>query len=272
MGIGMSQGPDDHGGLAEAVREQPRTVSKTTFVCLYWTLLLVILLAEFAVAAVISKSLGIRLEGVWIGGLGILNLILSKVAADRILKLMGLSRSGKTVEARGRTVALPEGEVGDDEVVEVRCPPSLIMGLGVALLALCLLIALILYAVPHGQMEGGGWAYVLIGFFGLGAGYCFYERWWGTPQARADSSGITGLPVGYHMRSRFVPWSDVATCEIETYYDTFGKPVIIRPILKGSDGEPLMKLNLMYTTMDDQERLVKYIKAKLPKPKYDFWE
>jgi hypothetical protein len=64
----------------------------------------------------------------------------------------------------------------------------------------------------------------------------------------------------------------VATCEIETYYDTFGKPVIIRPILKGCDGKDLMVLNLMYTKMEDQERLVKYIKAKLPKPKDDLCE
>jgi hypothetical protein len=46
----------------------------------------------------------------------------------------------------------------------------------------------------------------------------------------------------------------------------------MRPILKGWDDEPLIALNLLYTKVEDQERLVKYIKAKLPKPKGDLWE
>lgn len=121
-------------------------------------------------------------------------------------------------------------------------------------------------------MTGIEYAYILIAFFGVMAACCFLQRRRGTPQAVADSSGIRGVPVGFHMQHRFVPWSAVATCEIETYHDTFGKPVLIRPILKGADGEPLLTLNLLSTAMEDQERLVKYIKAKLPKPKDDSWE
>ncbi len=72
-----------------------------------------------------------------------------------------------------------------------------------------------------------------------------------------------------------MPWSDVATCEIETFSNTFGEPVLVRPTLKGWNGESLMALYLLYTRMEDQDRLVKYIKAKLPKPKPtlsdDFW-
>jgi hypothetical protein len=90
--------------------------------------------------------------------------------------------------------------------------------------------------------------------------------------SRSAPSGVTGYPVGFHARRRSVPWSALATCEIETYFDTFGKPIIIRPVLKGCDGEALLTLNLLYTKMEDQERLVKYIKAKLPKPNDDFWE
>jgi hypothetical protein len=107
--------------------------------------------------------------------------------------------------------------------------------------------------------------------FGLGGGYCFHERWWGRPQARADASGITGYPVGFHVRRRFVPWSEVATCEIETHYNTFGEPVIVRPILRSHAGEILMTMDLC-TTIEEQGRLVKYIKAKLPRAKDNFWE
>ena len=74
------------------------------------------------------------------------------------------------------------------------------------------------------------------------------------------------------MRRKFVPWSDVQTCEIQTFYDPFGKPFLLRPILRGHNGEILMVLNLMQTKMNDQERIVKYVRAKLPKPQADPWE
>jgi hypothetical protein len=247
----------------DGTAREPRAISKAAFECLVFVMIVVLAITERIAASAVGRTLGLRIEGGWIGGLTVLNMVLARVAVDGILKRFGLSRSGKTLEVRGRTVAFPEGEVADDEVVEVRCPPSVITGLGVACLIFCLIIALILVAVPHGRMEGIGWAYALIAFFGLGAGYCLYEGRWGRPQAWADASGVTGYPVG---------WSALATCEIETYFDTFGKPVIIRPVLTGCDGEALLTLNLLYTKMEDQERLVKYIKAKLPKPNDDFWE
>jgi hypothetical protein len=251
---------------------EPRAISKAAFRCLVFVTMVLLAVTEAVAASAVGWALGFRIEGGWIGGLAFLNLVLSRVAVDGILKRFGLSRSGKTLEVRGRTVAFPEGEVADDEVVQVRCPPSFLTGLSVACLMCCLLIALILVAVPHGRMEGVGWAYALIAFFGLVAGYCLYAGRRGRPQAWADASGITGYPVGFHARRRSVPWSAVATCEIETYHDTFGKPVIVRPTFKGCDGEALLTLNLLSTTMEDQERLVKYINAKVPKPKEDFWE
>lgn len=33
-----------------------------------------------------------------------------------------------------------------------------------------------------------------------------------------------------------------------------------------------MTLYLLLTSMDDQERLVEYIRSRLPKPKDDLWE
>ena len=129
---------------------------------------------------------------------------------------------------------------------------------------------LLLVAVPHsGGKEITG--YFAIAFCALGAGYCFYESVWGKPQAWADATGITGYPLGLHLRRKFVPWSEVATCEIETYFDTFGNPILNRPILKGRDGEALITLNLQFTKVEDQARLMKYLKARLPKPTGDSW-
>ena len=65
-------------------------------------------------------------------------------------------------------------------------------------------------------------------FFGLGAINIWWDR---KPQAWADRHGITGYPSGLHLYRRFVPWSDVATCEIETFSNTYGEPVLVRPIL-----------------------------------------
>jgi hypothetical protein len=202
--------------------------------------------------------------------MGFANIILSRIAVDGILKLLGMSRSGKTVDIRGRAAAIPEGNVADDDVAEVHCPESLIRGLIIICVVCCLGVALMLTLIPHSQMKGVGSAYVLIAISGSGAFYFWWQKV--KPIAWADREGITGYPVGFHVVRRFVPWSEVAACEIETFHDTFGKPVVVRPILKDRDGRALMALNLLLTRFEDQERLVKYIKAKLPKPKVDLWE
>src|SRR5262249_23295077 len=158
----VSQDLGNQGGADDGTERSPRTVSKASFGCLAWTLFAVLMAAELAVASGVSRGLGVRLYEGWIAGAVLLNLVLSRVAADRILKLLGHSRSGKTVETRGRTVALAEGEVGDDEVVEVRCPPSFITGLGVTCLVFCLVIILILAATSPDRVKGIGWAHGVV--------------------------------------------------------------------------------------------------------------
>lgn len=252
--------------------DQPRTISKGTFQCLVWLLVFVLSVFEVLVASAVGSALGIRGAGGWLGGFCMLNYVLAHVSVDGCLKLFGLSRSGKTLEVRGSTTALPDGEVGDEETVEVRCPASFLNGLGGMCLGLASLILIMLIAIPHEKMTGIGSAYLLIAIFYVAGAYVLYESRWGKPQAWADAAGITGYPIGLHFRRKFVPWSSVATCEIETYFDTFGKPAIIRPTLKDRDGKTLLKLNLISTKVVDQERLVKYIKAKLPKPQRDLWD
>ena len=63
----------------------------------------------------------------------------------------------------------------------------------------------------------------------------------------------------------FVPWSDMGEVQIVTAYDTFGKPVFMMPSLKGWNDEALIAMDFQYTKVEDQERLVRYIKAKLPR-------
>jgi hypothetical protein len=257
----------------ETVKE-PRPVSKWPFECLVIVTMVLLAVTEALGAVVVSRALRLRFEGGYIGGLTILNLWLARPVVDGIFKWFGLSRSGKTLEVRGRAVVSPEGSVGDDEVVEVYLPRSfarfVIWGCPVA----CVLFAAMGTLMFDWDPCFAVLSYLMSGYFG----FCTMINWWDRrPEAWADRDGITGYPIGrFCLRRRFVPWSDVARCEIETLYNTFGEPVVIRPALKGWNGELLMTLNLLYKTMQDQERLVKYIKAKLPKPKPtvedDFWE
>lgn len=254
----------------EATLEEPRTISKAAFETLVVLTFLVLTIGEMAIAVALSRALKSRFDKSTIGpALLFPTLILSRIAVDRVLRRFGLSRGGKTMERRGRTVAAPEGDVDDDEVVEVRFSRSFARFLFWGSLAVCVFLGVGLTLGPRQEPWVAVMGYILIAFFGLGLLNFLFDR---KPQAWADRDGITGYTTGHQIRRRFVPWSEIASCEIETFYDTFGKPVLIRPILKGWNGEPLMPLYLLYTSMEDQERLVKYIKARLPKPKDDFWE
>lgn len=240
------------------------------FGCLVGVTFILLTVAETLASLVTSWALGFRVEmGILIGGLTVLNIVLAQVLVDRLFKRFGLSRSGRTREVRGRASALPEGAVGDEEVVEVRFPKSFVRFLFWACLGGCLFCTAVLTLMPRPDTATTSAGIFLIGLFGLGTVNIWWDR---KPQAWADRDGITGYPTGPHLFRRFVPWSEVDACEIETFYNTFGKPVIVRPTLKDRDGRALMVMNLQYTQLEDQERLVKYIKAKLPKPKDDPWE
>src|SRR5581483_10876398 len=93
------------------------------------------------------------------------------------------------------------------------------------------------------------------------------------PQFRADASGLlVGSAGGARFVRKFVPWSAVATCEIRTTYPPWGEPTLIVPTLKGARGQTLLTLNLKALAKPDQKRLIKYIKAKLPKTALDPWD
>lgn len=254
--------------------KRPRTVSRVAFSCLLFAMAMAITIAETGVITLISKTFALGIEPALMSGLAFPNLILAALVADRILKRMGLSRSGRIVEGRKRTTATPEGTVDDVEVVEVvevSCPRSLLTTSGVGLLGL-FVVSVSLLLVSSDLPTERFWVIcggvVLSGFLAVG---CFHEWWRGAFQARADSSGILAYPMGRPLSQKFVPWSAVATCEIVTHFNTFGERTLIEPILKGSDGQTLLAVNLISIKIEDQERLVTYIRAKLPKPDEDPW-
>jgi hypothetical protein len=250
--------------------DDPRTVSKATFGCLKISLMILFALAANVAVICLSRAWDVRFQPSWMGGLTMLYMVLSHIAADKTLKLLGLSRSGRVVEVRSRSPFDSDDDAPLDDIAEARLSSGMITFLLIGLPVM----GLFLLASPlfMGEEEG------VIRWLGLGMGafflVCFVHVLWDrkNPQARADAEGVTGYPSPRAVRRMFVPWSDVLTCEIQTIYDTFGKPVLLRPILRGHNGETLMELNLLQTPIAEQERVVKFIKARLPKTHVDPWE
>ena len=271
----MSQKPDDHGGPDEAARNGiPRTVSKSAFGCLSWTLCFVISPPRSASPSGSLRGRGRPLR--WRADRGLRDAQFRSVEG----------RSGRHPETRrpvpkrencwglrGRTVALPRVECGSD-VVEVRCSSSDITRSGVVLPDILSAVRPDFGHNTHNdqikrasaELRPRGAA------FGLAAGYFLYEGRWGKPQAWSDASGITGYPIGSAFRRRFVlgrMWRRARS-----------KPTTIRSgSLCDHQADPsrdttasLCSLNLQLTKMEDQERLVKYVQRQSCPSRVDFWD
>lgn len=203
-------------------------------------------------------------------GLTIVFIFLGHFAADKILKLYGLSRSGVVIETRSRYPFNADGDDALDEVVEVRMSSGVFIFLVIG----CFVMGLFLLASPWVMSKETGvmrWLGMGMGIFLL-IGFVYYLWYRKTPLARVDTEGVTSYRNANAMRQVFVPWSDVQTCEFQTMYDTFGKPILIKPVLRGRNGEKLMEINLLHAPMAQQEKLAKFIKMRLPKPQVDPWE
>lgn len=205
-------------------------------------------------------------------GLVAANWVLSYIAADRLFKLVGMSRGGNSVETWNRVLAKPNDFVALEQVVEFTISPrtntfgfvfmflmglsSLILALGSHLAGLHPIQLLFWYA---GAIFFGGYALQL---------FSAIDGCW----VRADQRGVFGFPARYALRRKLLPWSKIATCDIVTRHDPFGTPYLIVPVFKDELGRKLMTLSLYGVPMECQRRLVEYIKAKLPKARVDIEE
>jgi hypothetical protein len=86
------------------------------------------------------------------------------------------------------------------------------------------------------------------------------------------SDGISGDAAGFPRSHISLSWSQIKTCEIVTYYTRTGKPILTLPVFKDASGMELLSLDLIGVKMADQERLVKYLKTRLPKSPADSLE
>ena len=259
----------DGAGAPEAF---PKPVSRFAYFCLTGAFILIFQFVGFAVIFAICGFLRVEPNAGWCGGMGLPIVILGNVAADRTLRRFGRSLSGQSVELRVWASAMPEQAVAEEEVVEVRSDATLFrvvfwmsLLMGSAVIAVALLIAAFKKfdaGIASGLALGG--FFVLLAF-GL-------RQACKKPLARFDQLGLTCYATGRIWRKKFIPWSDVAACELTTVYDTFGNLAAISPRLMDREGRTLLTPYLLGASVADQARLADFIKARLPKTKVDLWE
>jgi hypothetical protein len=248
---------------------KPNIVRRLAFVGLVIVGTIALTQLDMVLARVIATGLGQPFLdfGAFAIQLGALNLVLVFIGGVRILKWFGYSRSGNTRETQSRILAKAEADVDDGEAIEIHGPES------VTRQALLLwLFAWLLFAVALFLAHGSTLVIIMFILGVLGTFRLWLSYMSNGFQVRADCEGILGLPVGFHVRRRIVPWSDIESCEIVTYYNTFGDPTRILPVFKDRLGTKVLSLDLSMVMPSDGDRLVKYIKAKLPKSPIESFE
>ncbi|WP_422931742.1 hypothetical protein [Singulisphaera sp. PoT] len=267
----MLSEPDEQDPIVGVIRKPHRIWSHIIFCSMISAFITSLILIEVFAVGPIARSLGFRDKGDWPARLWMLNLAIAGGLTERIFKWMGHSQSGKVVEERKPTSLTPEGDVGDDEVAEVYLPRSQFM---------CLVIVCLFFCIPcyyatldrPNLMAAEFWIATSLGVsLMLCAVFFSYPVWRKVPRARADSNGIS-YTSWWPFPRKFVPWSSVATCEITNHYNTFGDHFRTQLFLKGFDGQTLLKQDIAHCKPEDQERLVAYIRAKLPKLHEDLWD
>jgi hypothetical protein len=197
------------------------------------------------------------------------NWVLAALAIDRFLKTIDLSRSGTSIEIWGQNVASREHSFADQEVIEFVLDRSTIRSnLCASVIVPLLAIFLIVCCSNNSELFFVG----CVGFvFCIGFGI---RIWWASDGClvRADRQSVFGYPARFAIHRRLLHWSEIASCEIITRFDTFGKPFHIVPVFKDAFGRTLMRLSLCDVPMEFQERLLKHIKARLPKARVDLAE
>jgi hypothetical protein len=228
---------------------------------------------EMILVLIISLRLGHPITDFdgYVGGLFVLNYWLAMVGVDRIYKRFGYSPSATTHQTQSRMRVQAERDFAHDEVVELPVPKPFIRASVWCCLFLCPAIVFdLIFILPKDRMLGIKYALYLSSALGL-LGFCIgYLR--GVHVVRANSRGIDGPRRDFPFGRKFVPWSEIEACEILTYYNTFGGRTLILPIFKDRLGKKLLSLDLSLVMPSDQDRLVKYIKAKLPKSPFESFE
>ena len=252
-----------------------KTVSKDTFFTVVALTTTGLGLAELLVFALVLKLMIPRPHGPfphffsYASTLLCVDFLISVFAVDRLFKKLGSSRSGDSVETRERAFGMSKAFAADGEVVEFVLERSTFKSkLGTLVLAFPCSLFLI-YGFPNDP------AWMLVGY--VFAAFIIVQVIrqvfaWDGCVVRVDERGVFGFPSRFALRRAQVPWSEIATCDIVTRHNTFGAPCLIVPVFRDEFGGKLISVDLQDAPMEYQERLVKDIKARLPKARVELGE
>ena len=194
------------------------------------------------------------------GMLSGLNLPISLAAYEWILKLCGKSRRGQLVEIQMCADCETSAPVGD--VITVELAGGFHRQYLTASVLMSASALALIFVAPESIRTPFFWICVVAA--PLNSIY-FLALWIrGIQKVRSDANQIQGYPSPRSLRWNFVSWVDIATCEILTRWDSAGNTTLVRPVFKDAYGATLMRLDLTGVAETDRNRLVKYIKVRLP--------
>ncbi len=198
-----------------------------------------------------------------IGFVAGVSLFVAFILGDRFFLACGKSLSGSSVVTWDRLIAEEERFVAPSLAVEYGYDRQSLLVTSLLCHLFCLVVMFLLFLARPG----------MFGFFLAGAMIVASEIsgfWWLSREGsimRVDHGGVFGYPTGLPFTRKLVPWSEIASCDLITLYDPSGRVVCFVPVFKNQASEALLKLNLAQVPLIDQERIVRYIKMKLPVPR-----
>jgi hypothetical protein len=197
---------------------------------------------------------------------------LCRELTERIFKGIVWSRSSQSFEAPSEIGAGFAGCGEEAEHFEVS-DRELARAFTVCMAIPWLMIVATMIAAPPTEWDRDARVGLFV-LFTLGLGLAALMMCFGPARIllSGNSEGVFGQVVGFPRNEKRVPWSQIKTCEIVTYHNRSGKPILIQPDFKDVLGKQLLSLDLLRFNMPDQERLMKFIKTRLPKSPIETWD
>jgi hypothetical protein len=182
-------------------------------------------------------------------------IIVSMLLATTICRWLGISADGKTTEVLQRSSHQPSPDV---EAMELRISRTVWSSLALLMDVFALMVMMAVYflpSVPGTERTGYGIA-AFFGLFSLGPWYGWLTR--NGLVARMDADGIRAENAG---PKSFVPWEQIAACEVFRVQDVLGEDAFTRYIFKNTDGKLLLTLGLLFTTKEDRAQFEHAVRA-----------
>ncbi|MDB5353054.1 MAG: hypothetical protein JWN86_4301 [Planctomycetota bacterium] len=186
------------------------------------------------------------------------------IIANGIYRLLGLSLARKTVEGRAKVNDSEVELSGVPESVEIETPWPVTIPFVVFPLTLTVISLVMCCGGPNALASFGGM--IGIPLFGVLTVAGFRRS--AEPRVRANAQGILGTHYPTLGR-RFVPWDEVASCEITRVRDAFGNDDRTGVVFKDKSGNKRLIIFLKAAPEAQIDGLLKYLRAVLPKAKFD---